>query len=140
MLLRLLAFAIDVLVLFFFMCLLSIAIVTGYSLSSGSFFAHQTSLLAFFFVCGSLLMFIFYFTYLTMDGGATIGKRFFQLKVLRQDGSNLSVYRAFLRSVFYPLSLAFWFISLIIALLFNGRMIHDIIAGTQVVASRGNDE
>lgn len=133
MLLRLLAFAIDVLVLSFCMCLLVIGIISGYSLSSGSFFALQTSLLAFFFMCGSLLMFIFYFTYLTMDGSATVGKRFFQLKVVRRDGSGLSVYRAFLRSVFYPLSLAFWFISLLIALLFNGRMIHDIIAGSQVV-------
>lgn len=131
--LRLFAFVIDVLVLSFFMCLLFIAIVGGYLLSAESFITTQTFLLTFFFVCGSFLTFIFYFTYLTMDGGVTIGKRMFKLKVVRPDGSGLTAFRAFIRSIFYLLSLSFWFISLVMALFFEGRMIHDIIAGSRVV-------
>jgi len=131
--LRLLAFAIDVLVISFFMCLLFIAIVGGYLLSTESFIVTQTFLLTFFFVCGSFLTFIFYFTYLTMDGGVTIGKRMFKLKVVRPDGSELTAFRAFIRSIFYLLSLSFWFISLVMALFFEGRMVHDIIAGSRVV-------
>lgn len=131
---RLLAFVIDILVLFFFMCLLFIATIAGYSLSPQSFSAPQASLLVFFFVCGSFLASIFYFTYLTMEGGVTVGKRFFQLKVVRQGGSGLSSFRAFVRSMLYPLSLTFWFISLLMALFFEGRMIHDIISGSRVVA------
>jgi uncharacterized RDD family membrane protein YckC len=131
--LRLLAFVVDVLVFSFFICLLFIAIIGGYLLSTESFFPTQTFLLTFFFVCGSFLTFIFYFTYLTMDGGVTVGKRMFKLKVVRPDGSGLTAFRAFIRSIFYLLSLSFWFISLVMALFFEGRMIHDIIAGSRVV-------
>jgi len=131
---RLLAFFIDILVLLFFMCLLFIATIAGYSLSPQSFSAPQASLLVFFFVCGSFLASIFYFTYLTKEGGMTVGKRFFQLTVVRPDGSGLNTLRAFVRSIFYPLSLTFWFISLVMALFFEGRMIHDIISGSRVVA------
>lgn len=130
---RLLAFVIDILVLSCCMCLLLIATIAGYSLSSQSFSAPPTSLLALFFVCGSFLAFIFYFTYLTMEGNETIGKRFFQIKVVRPDGSGLNACRAFIRSMLYPLSLSFWFISLLMALFFEGRMIHDIISGSRVV-------
>lgn len=131
--LRLFAFVIDVLVLSFFMCLLFMAIVGGYLLSTESFITTQTFLLTFFFVCGSFLTFIFYFTYLTMDGGVTVGKHMFKLKVVRPDGSGLTAFRAFIRSIFYLLSLSFWFICLVMALFSEGRMIHDIIAGSRVV-------
>ena len=130
---RLFAFVIDILVLFFFISLLFVAIVTGYLLSSGSILIPQISLLTFIFTCGSLFTFIFYFTYLTMNGGATIGKRFFQLRVLRQDGSGLNTGRAFMRTMIYPLSLALWFVNVLSALLLDGRMIHDIVVGSWVV-------
>jgi len=131
--LRLLAFVIDVLVLSFFMFLLFIAIVGGYLLSTESFIHTQTFLLTFFFVCGSFLTFIFYFTYLTMDGSVTVGKHMFKLQVVRPNGSGLTAFTAFIRSIFYLLSLLFWIISLVTALFFEGRMIHDIIAGSWVV-------
>ena len=76
---------------------------------------------------------IFYFTYLTMNGGATVGKRFFQLRVLRQDGSGLNAGRAFMRTMIYPLSLTLWFVNVLSALLLDGRMIHDIVVGSWVV-------
>jgi uncharacterized RDD family membrane protein YckC len=130
---RLLAFSIDILLLAFFMCLLLIATIAGYALSPGSFSAPQASLLVLLFVCGAFLVFVFYFTYLSMEGGATLGKCFFQLKVVRPDGTGLSFCRAFIRSISYLLSLSFWLISLLVALFFEGRMIHDIIAGSRVV-------
>ena len=130
---RLLAFSIDILLLAFFMCLVFIATITGYALSPGSFSLSQISWLLLLSVSGSALLCIFYFTYLTMEGGATVGKNIFQLKVVRPDGKGLNFCRAFIRSISYPLSLSFWLISLLIALFFEGRMIHDIIAGSRVV-------
>jgi len=130
---RLLAFGMDILILIFFVCLLLIATIAGYSLSAQPFSAAQTSLLAFFFVCGSLFTFIFYFTYLTMEGNDTVGKRFFQIKVVRPDGTGLNAFRAFIRCILYPLSLSFWLVSLLMALFFEGRMIHDIVSGSRVV-------
>lgn len=130
---RLLAFVIDILLLMLFVCLLLIAIIAGYSLSGTPFSAAQTSLLVFFFVCGSFFTFIFYFTYLTMEGNETVGKRFFQIKVVRPDGTGLSAGRAFIRCIFYPVSLSFWFVSLLIALFSDGCMIHDIISGSRVI-------
>ena len=130
---RFFAFVVDILVLFFFISLLFAAIVTGYLLSSGSILIPQISLLTFIFACGSLFTFIFYFTYLTMNGGATVGKRFFQLRVLHQDGSGLNAGRAFMRTMIYPLSLTLWFVNVLFALLLDGRMIHDIVVGSWVV-------
>jgi uncharacterized RDD family membrane protein YckC len=71
-----------------------------------------------------------------MEGGVTVGKRFFQLRVVRPDGSGLKPFRAFVRCMFYPLSLAVWFVSLLMALFFEGRMIHDIISGSRVVEGK----
>jgi uncharacterized RDD family membrane protein YckC len=130
---RLLAFLIDILLLSFLMCLVFIATMAGYALSHGSFSISQISGLLLFSVSGSVLLCIFYFTYLTMEGGATVGKSIFQLKVVRPDGKGLNFCRAFVRSISYPLSISFWVISLLIALFFEGRMIHDIMAGSRVV-------
>jgi uncharacterized RDD family membrane protein YckC len=130
---RLLAFFIDFLLLAFFMCLVFFATIAGYALSPGPFSVPQVSLLVLLIVCGSFLAFTFYFTYLTMGGGATVGKSIFQLKVVRPDGKSLNFFRAFVRSSSYLLSFSFWLISLLIALFFEGRMLHDIIAGSWVV-------
>ncbi len=67
-----------------------------------------------------------------MNGGATVGKRFFQLRVLRQDGSGLNAEGAFMRAI-YPLSLTLWFVNVLSALLLDDRMIHDIVVGSWVV-------
>jgi uncharacterized RDD family membrane protein YckC len=133
---RLLAFSIDILVITFFMCFVFVATITGFGLSPGSISAPQVGLLVLYVVCGSCSAFIFHFTYLSMDGGSTVGKRVFQLKVVRPDGTGLSAYRAFIRSISYFLSLSFWLISFLIALFFEGRMIHDVIAGSRVVEGK----
>lgn len=130
---RFLAFSIDILLLTCLTGFMFIATIAGYALSPASFSAPQFSVLILLFLCGSTSVFIFYFTYLTMDGGATVGKSIFHIKVVRPDGTGLHFFRAFIRSISYPLSLSFWLLSLLIALFFEGRTIHDIISGSRVV-------
>lgn len=130
---RLIAFVLDMLLVAFFAGLMMFAMITGYSLSRGSFQSFGSFPLVILFLCASLGVFLFYFTYLTIDGSSTVGKRFFYLKVVGADGTGLGAPRAFLRSLFYPLSVIFWFISILTALFLRGRMIHDIIAGSRVV-------
>jgi uncharacterized RDD family membrane protein YckC len=130
---RFLAFSIDILILACLTGLILIATIAGYALSPGSSPVPQFSSLLLIFVSGSSFVFIFYFTYLTMNGGGTIGKSIFHLKVVRQDGSYLNFFRAFARCVAYLPSLSFWLLNLLAALVFEGRTIHDIIAGSRVI-------
>lgn len=130
---RFLAFAIDILVLACIACLMLVATIAGYSLSPGSSPVPPFSSLLLIFVSSSSFVFIFYFTYLSMNGGGTIGKSIFHLKVVRPDGSYLNFFRAFARCIAYLPSLSFWLPSLLIALVFEGRAIHDLIAGSQVI-------
>jgi uncharacterized RDD family membrane protein YckC len=130
---RFLAFSIDILVLACLTGLILIATIAGYVLSPGSSPVPQFSSLLLIFVSGSSFVFIFYFTYLTMNGAGTIGKSIFHLKVVRQDGSYLNFFRAFARCIAYLPSLSFWLLSLLVALVFEGRAIHDIIAGSRVI-------
>jgi uncharacterized RDD family membrane protein YckC len=130
---RFLAFSIDILLLVCLTGLIFIATIAGYALSPGSFSTPQYSSLALLFVSGSFFVFIFYFTYLTMESGATVGKSIFHLRVVRPDGTDLNFFRSFARCISYLLSFSFWFICLVVALFFEGRMIHDIIAGSRVV-------
>ena len=130
---RFLAFSIDILILACLTGLILIATIAGYTLSPGSSPVPQFSSLLLIFVSGSSFVFIFYFTYLTMNGGGTIGKSIFHLKVVRQDGSYLNFFRAFARCITYLPSLSFWLLNLLVALVFEGRTIHDIIAGSWVI-------
>jgi len=130
---RFLAFSIDILILACLTGLILIATIAGYTLSPGSSPVPQFSSLLLIFVSGSSFVFIFYFTYLTMNGGGTIGKSIFHLKVVRQDGSYLNFFRAFARCIIYLPSLSFWLLNLLVALVFEGRTIHDIIAGSWVI-------
>jgi uncharacterized RDD family membrane protein YckC len=130
---RLLAFFIDMVLLALLTGLVCTATFTGYALSPGSFSAPPFPSLLLIVVCGSSSVFIFYFTYLTMNGSATVGKSIFHLKVVRLDGLPLNFFRALVRCLSYPLSFSFWLISLLVALFFKGRSIHDVIAGSQVI-------
>ena len=130
---RFLAFSIDILILACLTGIILIATIAGYTLSPGSSPVPQFSSLLLIFVSGSSFVFIFYFTYLTMNGGGTIGKSIFHLKVVRQDGSYLNFFRAFARCITCLPSLSFWLLNLLVALVFEGRAIHDIIAGSRVI-------
>lgn len=130
---RILAFIIDTLVLVLFTCCMFAATLAGYALSPGPFSPPRVSVLVLLFILGSWTIHTFYFTYLTMNGNTTMGKHFFRVKVVRSDGTGLTGYRAFLRTIAYPLSLFFCLATLLVALFFNKRMLHDIIAGSQVI-------
>jgi uncharacterized RDD family membrane protein YckC len=130
---RLLAFSIDVMVITCLASLISIAVIAGYALSPGSLSAPPLPSLSLILICGSTFIVVFYFTYLTMNGSATVGKSIFRLKVVRPDGSHLNFIRAFIRCIAYLPSLSFWLITLLVALFFRGRSIHDVIAGSQVI-------
>ena len=130
---RLLAFSIDVIVLACFVSLVCGAAFAGYALSPGFLLVTPFPSLGLILMFGSFFVVVFYFTYLTMDGGVTVGKSMFRLKVVGLDGSHLSFFRAFTRCIAYLLSLFFWIITLLVALFFRGRSIHDLIAGSQVV-------
>ena len=130
---RLLAFFLDIILLTCLVSIVCIAAFAGYALSPGSLSVPPFPSLALILMCGSTFVFVFYFTYLTMNGGATVGKSIFHLKVVGLDGSNLNFFRAFARCIAYLLSFCFWLITLLVALFFRGRSIHDLVAGSQVI-------
>jgi len=80
-----------------------------------------------------LLIFLFYFVYLTMGESSTIGKKLMGIVVVTNNGSFLNFFRSFIRCLLFTLCLPLWFISLIFALCFKGKTLHDIIAGTHVI-------
>jgi|PlaIllAssembly_1097288.scaffolds.fasta_scaffold66011_3 uncharacterized RDD family membrane protein YckC len=85
----------------------------------------------------SLFVFFYYFTVLTADGEGTIGKRVCGIKVVTGDGHDFGRIRAFVRCFCYMISAVPFFLGFLIAVLFKGRSLHDMLAGTMVV--KGND-
>ncbi len=74
-----------------------------------------------------------YFTVAIGTWGRTVGKALLQIKVVRADGSNVSIVRAFGRYLAYLLNgLTFGFSFLVIALSPQKRGLHDYIADTRV--------
>lgn len=78
-----------------------------------------------------------YFTLTTAFGGQTLGKRVFNLKVVRADGMPISIFRSFLRwlcSIVFSVPL---FLGCLIAAFRNDRRaLHDLVSGTKVVQIR----
>lgn len=76
-----------------------------------------------------------YFTILIGDGGQTLGKKLFGVRVVRTDGSNVTYSKAFVRSLGYLLSTFFGtFLGFLWALWDRRNQTwHDKIAGTVVV-------
>ncbi|WP_028893701.1 RDD family protein [Syntrophorhabdus aromaticivorans] len=132
-LLRLLAFFIDCTLLSFLGAVVFAAAFAGYSASGGLLGLSQALRLMSIAFLSSTLLFLFYFTYLTMAGERTIGKRIVGLRVVRQDGSPLGFGQAFARCLIHVIALPFWPVSLLTAFLCDGRMVHDIMTGTRVI-------
>lgn len=130
---RFLAFVIDAILLSFVACMILAATVAGYVTSQESSSASRLTDLSLIFLLSSLCATLFYFTYLTMEGGATVGKKIFGLKVVGKDGENTTFLRALVRTMACLLSAVLWFISLIGVLFFDGGALHDMIVGTRVV-------
>ena len=78
-------------------------------------------------------MVLYYFTYLTADGEQTIGKSICRIRVVTKDGDNLGRIRAFLRCICYGFSTLPLLLGFLMAFLFRGHALHDILCGTMVI-------
>jgi uncharacterized RDD family membrane protein YckC len=84
------------------------------------------------------LLSVLYFCYFwsAQGGGQTLGMRVLNIKVIRTDGSSLTILQAFIRYVGLIVSVACFFIGVIWAAFdANKQGWHDKIAGTYVVRS-----
>ena len=134
---RCIAFIIDLAVLFGAYVGVCLAALAGYRLGSGRLTFINLSCILFLsslFIC---LIFLFYFTFLTTREGMTFGKAIMNIKVVcaegRQKGNGPGFVRSLVRTVAYGLSALPCFIGFIMALFFDGRTLHDLLAGTEVV-------
>ena len=80
-----------------------------------------------------LFIVLYYFTSLTAYGEQTVGKSILGIRVVTTKGYFLSRMRAFLRCICYGLSALPFFLGFVVALIFRGRALHDLLCGTQVV-------
>lgn len=135
--LRLLAFALDDLIIFFTFIIFVIIGLVAVEMMPGEIreiplFRLLGIILPALFPLGCLLA-VSYFTFFHLVWGQTIGKMIFGLRVAQTDGRPLSTGRALLRAVAYflsafPLGLGF----LWVGLSSSKRSWHDWIAGTVV--------
>ena len=128
--LRTIAFLIDLLILVLAGLLLDSFSLLGYSLGSGGLHQGNSSLFLGFL---SILVGLFYFTYLTMDGAQTIGKKSVGIRVGIVSGDNPGVIGSLWRCCCYLLSALPFFFGFLIAFVIKGRSLHDFLAGTVVV-------
>ncbi len=76
---------------------------------------------------------LYYFTYLTADGEQTIGKSIFGIRVVTKDGENLGRVWACVRCFCYWISAVPFFLGFLMAFVFRGHALHDILCRTMVV-------
>jgi uncharacterized RDD family membrane protein YckC len=134
---RLVAFILDLVVLFSFL-LLFIA-VAGFSLLLRSDFgegdiSNSDALTATLIILSFFAFVPLYFVLLLAWRGQTVGKMAVRIKVVRRDGGRVGLGQAFLRWLGYPASALPLGLGVLIAL-FDGerRALHDMLAGTAVV-------
>jgi uncharacterized RDD family membrane protein YckC len=134
---RFFAFVIDLVFLFFITALVTGSIFAGYSIGAGRVPSRDpvgavlTAILV--FILSGIVLFLFYFTYLTSGKGRTIGKNVFGIKVVRaKDEGEVGWGRALARTCTYVLSAFPFLLGFIMAFLFGGRALHDILTGTRV--------
>lgn len=83
------------------------------------------------------LLFITYFTTFFSIGGQTPGKMIYSIKVVSEDGSNISLSSSLLRSIGYLLSGLFLGLGFLMALLNKRRRaLHDLLSGSYVIRTR----
>lgn len=134
---RLMAFALDIFIVFMASVFTLTAIVTGYIIGCGGFsfysFMDKIGILSMIFFISHVFTFVFYFTYLSAREGSTIGKYIFSIRVTRTNGMDMNLSISFLRCILYMLSASIFFLGFLIAIVFKGRSLHDFIANTQVI-------
>ena len=86
-------------------------------------------------------LYIIYETVFSSGGRATLGKYMLNIRVKAKDGSDLSLPRAFARSLAYFLSSATFNLGYLAALVTgNKRALHDYVAGSRVISIRGRSD
>jgi len=84
-----------------------------------------------------ILVYVIYETALSSGGRATIGKYLMGIRVKAADGSDLSVARAFVRSLSYFISAAPLNLGYLVALVTpEKRALHDYLGGSRVISVR----
>ncbi len=134
---RLLAFLVDLLFLGAVHALLVVAVLAGHAialpLSSLSVLFERVRTFSPVLSLTFLVVVLYYFTYLTADGGQTIGKSMLGINVVTSAGENLGKVRAFIRCVCYVISAMPFFLGFLMAFVFRGYALHDILCGTVVI-------
>jgi uncharacterized RDD family membrane protein YckC len=75
-----------------------------------------------------------YFAYCWATTGKTPGMVVLGIRVVRADGAHAETWRAIVRTLILPISIAFWWLSLPLVLLQRAHQaLHDLAAGTAVV-------
>jgi uncharacterized RDD family membrane protein YckC len=130
---RLAAFALDLVIGSFLFTLalaavdFSVSIVIGHSVHwnrSGSAIVAAISVLWLFL----------YFAYSWATTGKTPGMVVLGIRVVRADGAHAEPWRAVVRTLILPISVAFFFVSLPLVLVLRAHQApHDLVAGTAVV-------
>jgi len=124
---------VDLVFLVVIFLLIFVAAGAGYKGAAGVSFREAVRGAGFLPTLGCVVVYCFYFTYLTMHGCQTIGKSLLQMRVVRRDGEPISGTRAFFRSFFYIVSAVPFLWGFFLAFLLKRRAVHDILAGTVVV-------
>ena len=134
---RLLALAADIIFLFVVHVFLIAAAFFGHALwlESTSLTLLSTRLMEFspVLLLSFLFVVLYYFTYLTACGEQTIGKSLFGIRVVTKGGEGLGRIRAFLRCICYGFSALPLFLGFLMAFVFRGNALHDILCGTIVI-------
>jgi uncharacterized RDD family membrane protein YckC len=140
---RFAALLIDAALVLLFSAAAFAAALTGYRLGAGSLTFINLSCILLLSSVLSCLIYLFYFTHLTMREGMTVGKRIMSVRVVRRDGAQgvrePGFARSLVRAVAYVLSAMICFIGFFMALFFRGKTLHDMIAGTEVIRDEGAD-
>ena len=138
---RALAFLIDTLFLYFFLLLLLTILLLSGGGSPDSFWDGAEFLLAdregiwaltlclVFYKAGDY----FYFTYLTGNGGQTLGKRLLGIRVVKTDGSDVTYIGSFFRRIGYIVSGIFLLGFLWVLVDRNRQGWHDKLVNTLVI-------
>ena len=134
---RFFAFMIDLFFLFIVHMLLIAAAFSGHMvwMESRSHALLSIRLIEFSPVLSFFFLFVvlYYFTYLSAEGEQTIGKSIFGIRVVTKEDENLGRVRAFFRCICYGFSALPLFLGFLMAFLFRGNALHDVLCGTKVV-------
>jgi uncharacterized RDD family membrane protein YckC len=137
---RFVALLIDIVIVTFFSGMIFVAALAGYRAGSGQLTFLSLSGIILLCPLFSLLVFLFYFTFLTMEQGMTIGKSALGIRVVvRHDFADEEAgpgfFRSLVRTAAYFLSASICFLGFFMAFFLKGITLHDIIAGTSVVVA-----